>query len=240
MAHSPLLDPPAELLHHALSYFDSGNEMGREALYNLCLASRILRDIAQPILFSHLEIFKIEIENKPDAIHCTDEHAFKRQLVLFLRTVIERPDLATRVLTVNLLFGHKLTNRLNEFLQPDEDRVFSEAAAKSVLDASAWNTQFPSRGLLPLLALLFRRLRNLQNVVLQTIDDVYDPTVSLPVTDDLQQLLPSIKKLHLVGSPERPTEIIEWLPFLALDTLRTLHIDFSSFGAWDRPVYIHR
>jgi hypothetical protein len=57
---------------------------GVRTLHALCLSSRLLRELAEPLLY---EVFK---------------QSHPRQVPLFLRTVIDRPDLAERVKHVNL------------------------------------------------------------------------------------------------------------------------------------------
>ncbi|KFA60161.1 hypothetical protein S40285_09704 [Stachybotrys chlorohalonatus IBT 40285] len=62
----------------------------RQALHSLCLVSKGLRDIAQPILHHEFSLGYGES-------YRSRSHDWQRRLVPFLRTVLLRPDLAAKV-----------------------------------------------------------------------------------------------------------------------------------------------
>jgi hypothetical protein len=94
---SLLLDLAAELLHQIAEEFRVDEE--HKTLYNLCLASKILRDVAQPALFNLFSIPESTETSSVDAVY-----QVAQSVVQFTRTVLQREDLAAMVRGIGLDF----------------------------------------------------------------------------------------------------------------------------------------
>ena len=75
-----LVDLSNELLLIIISYLAMGDDIDSKTLFNLCLASRMFLDVAQPALYTCVRI----AEPAPDPL---------KPLKGFLRTLLERPSL---------------------------------------------------------------------------------------------------------------------------------------------------
>lgn len=196
-----LLDLPKEILSQCVSYLvplgemddyedEADEQMDEMDLSNLCLVSRKLRNIAQPLLFSNFEDL--------------DTHGDLRRLMAFTKVIISHPELAEHVQSISLT--PLVLNPLEPFDRklPAEDlKLFTKAMRDLQVPSdqeNAWLFDLEFRNLSFILALLLSKTPNLRNLTLP------GAFVMLKATDYLftrnPSCLPNLNRLRIEGHPE--------------------------------------
>lgn len=237
MPHSLLLDLPAELLHHTVAQIDVSDD--RPALYNLCLTSRLLRDVAQPVLFSHFDVPSPDKSDRKNAVHLLPP---KRRLVLFSKTALQRSDLASRTKSMDLDFGSPQDNGIGGHILPEDTALFSRMAKEIFPYAPDWTERTRRRGFCALLPLIFCRLPNLHSLVFVPPTDassyILVPRGQL-TKDDVCSILPSLREVDIDSygyGYNVPPELEDFGLFLCLPTLHHFRIDTFICTAWYRYI----
>lgn len=121
-----LLDLPIELVYYTISKVDVHDN--RVALYNLCLTSRALRNVVQPVLFGDFCFHKVQpkppVSPSLESPEASKEHlsGTMRRVIQFATAIIRRPDIASKVKHLSLDPWAALPIDITPHLQ---DSVFS-------------------------------------------------------------------------------------------------------------------
>ncbi|KAF2490962.1 hypothetical protein BU16DRAFT_140031 [Lophium mytilinum] len=204
-----LLDLPPELLIWTVSSLDPVKD--RRTLYNLCLTSKALRPVAQPVLFS---IFAHYDERREK--HCEDElvpfSTPKLPLFQFARTLILRPDLAHKVQTLDTsaIRCHEFDGR-DEVT--DEDFDILTQAVLGMSSAASWQEylrNFDLNACIGLLICLLPKLETFRFAVTEFNTAIAEESLSYleswpgSVVQGTARPSPfsSLRSLHITGTGE--------------------------------------
>ncbi|KAF1960137.1 hypothetical protein CC80DRAFT_582494 [Byssothecium circinans] len=237
MANACLTALPAELLLHIIEL--NGGRDDPKTLHNLCLICHHLRDIAQPILFTQYDM--------PAPIWHPDDnspvHTFpaERRLVVFCRTVLERPDLAAATKHLNLGSDTNWDDVVPH-ITPEDTTLFSQAVGLTTLSRINWEDTL---AIFELSAVVFLLLAHLPNTVVFTFNPGYSSTSMfthdngpikrvLPV-ESFTQLMPALRMINLGGKKgyDFCAELHDFARFFYLPTVYSFRIDYACTSERD-------
>ncbi|KAF1976011.1 hypothetical protein BU23DRAFT_566206 [Bimuria novae-zelandiae CBS 107.79] len=154
---------PAETLHSIAAELRLDND--RKALYNLCLTSRVLRNVAQPALFNLFSILRRELEYDKRLGKLVYKPQYHESCVQFTREVLKQDDLAAKVTSIDLNFHCSSNGNLLK-LKTADHAVFKQAHTMLFPQAEVWIATVRNRHLFAVLAILLARLRKLRCIIL--------------------------------------------------------------------------
>ncbi|KAJ4290941.1 hypothetical protein N0V90_010137 [Kalmusia sp. IMI 367209] len=171
---------PTEIFLNVASQLADSESIDTATLHHLCLTSRFLRDVAQPVLFTYVYL------------PITFRHTL-RQLYLFIRTLIDRPTLGKHVKQLNLLTDVRFKGTREDI----GNKYWREAG---ILPQRLFNSLEPSNESdYPVLVdAILTKVPNLESLALRTWwgqpVKILDQIAERRVTDDF---LPKLKTFHV-------------------------------------------
>ncbi|KAF2467063.1 uncharacterized protein BDR25DRAFT_345229 [Lindgomyces ingoldianus] len=252
-----LQELPVELLQHVISHFPNNNSNNRKTLRNLCLSSHKLRDLAQPFLFARFKPFMPNTQPDDERYLESSHH----QLVGFLRTIVQRPDLALKVESLDLVLSYPAVNphdvsgmqkvgctmQDSTFsLDRKDEELFCDATPGSVKTIPEWQTRIQQGAYRTLLLILLSHLPNLKAIALP-VAFTYNRTDGPPDQiqhmegEQLRRLFPALQDIHITCQWSDGTlNIANFTEVLGLPTLRTFRITdciaYFETGTYTNPL----
>ena len=239
-----LLSLSAEILHSIAAELRASGD--RSALYNLCLTSKVLRDVAQVSLFN---MFKLS-EPLLDDDYCDYCGGINRDnqanidLILFARAVFGRKDLAAGINSINLDFRNIFKARLPR-LNTNDKALFSRIFKALYPQITDWETILNHRKTYGLLGLLLTGLQNMRRITFSALShaSVKDLFFFSPLSiHTVQFMFPTLRYVLVCGIPvdiylrEDPgPDLSDFAMFLAMPTLQEFHIDEFRLHKWRNP-----
>lgn len=228
---SMLLGMAAEILHCIANELRLDGDT--RALYNLCLASKVLRDVAQPALFNTFTI------PEPEADGCTCEFhqdQCDQGIVKFTRAILQREDLAAGVKAIDLNFHAGANFKIPELARPDFV-LFSETRNLMFPQAKKGWPIDEAYELFTVLAILLKRLHNLRRMVLcplYSFESLEWVSLAIPVSGPaMQGIFSSLEEVFIPNEdlPD-PRELRDFAELFKLPSLQAFRIVAFDLGCW--------